>query len=414
MDHQPNRGSAVGSLRLRLPRRRRRAGTSQRGGGVDVVIAMISSEHGKGGIATHVSAVARELTARGVTVKVIDPSAGAPFPPLLRLSRGLRRTRLDATVRLDRRWRRFNLQRGLRRELARATPQVVYAQDPLAAYATLCARGSSRVPVAMVVHYNESQADEFVQHGLLTQGSSTERGIRRFEAMVLARLDGIVYVSEFMRRRIEHDVPVAAGVPSAVLPNFLPDVAGEPRSITDQRDCISVGSLVERKNHAYALRVLASARADGRRYTLTVVGDGVEREALVRLSTELGIADQVDFTGHRPDVHDLLRAHRVYVHSAQMDNCPYVIVEALRAGLPVVAASVGGIPEMVGTAGAGRVWDLERPEDGAAVVSRLLADEAALVEAGRLARARFDERFRADVVCGQLVEFLAGLTPVRA
>ncbi|MGI8888173.1 MAG: glycosyltransferase [Nocardioidaceae bacterium] len=59
------------------------------------------------------------------------------------------------------------------------------------------------------------------------------------------------------------------------------------------------------------------------------------------------------------NVDETLSAHRLYVHSSMLENCPFVIIEAFRSGLPVLAAPVGGVREVVGDDGSGRYWDLD-------------------------------------------------------
>jgi glycosyltransferase involved in cell wall biosynthesis len=139
---------------------------------------------------------------------------------------------------------------------------------------------------------------------------------------------------------------------------------------------------------------------------LTIVGDGDQRPRLERLAGTLGIHDQVDFLGERFDVDRLLLDHRVYVHSALMENCPFVLIEAFRAGLPVVTSSVGGIPEVVGDDGSGRFWDLSDPDEGARVLIRFLEDHEELARSATRAAARFENRFDADVVGATLTSFL--------
>jgi glycosyltransferase involved in cell wall biosynthesis len=260
----------------------------------------------------------------------------------------------------------------------------------------------------MVVHYNESQAEELVERQMISRGGRTDTAIRSFEAQLIPRLDGLVFVSEFMRLHLQAQLPEVRKIPSVVIPNFL---ESKPIISVDERlaDCISVGSLVERKNHAYLLRVLASARRAGHRYTLTLVGDGPERSPLQRLAEELGVTDQVSFAGRRHDVDSLLSRHRLYVHSSTMENCPFALIEAFRSGLPVVAAAVGGIPEVIGKDGAGRFWDLADPEAGAQVLSDFLEDRVAMQRAARNARSRFEEAFDAVVVGQRLVQFLDGV-----
>jgi glycosyltransferase involved in cell wall biosynthesis len=377
-----------------------------------VVVASMLPPRGTVGVQTHVVHALTMLQQAWGSGRVVHPGSGLPVlgPALLLPGRALRRQGLETGVRLDRYWHRLFLQVDLLREFARRPPALVYAQDPRSAYAALWARRSSRTPVVMAVHYNESQARELVERGLIGSGGRTEQAIHRFEASVLPQLDGLVFVSEYMRRRVLADVPAAAAVPSVIVPNFLGPVKaadGSPSSPRQLRDLVSVGNLTDRKNHRYLLQVLAEARRRGRRYTLTLVGDGPQRDALQRLARKLGVHEDVVFAGVRFDVDDVLRGHRIYVHSSLMENCPFAVLEAFRAGLPVMAGAVGGIPEVLGDDGVvGRYWDLDDPAAGAAVLSALLDDPTSLATTARRGRDRYEAHYSSDVVGRRLVDFL--------
>jgi glycosyltransferase involved in cell wall biosynthesis len=258
----------------------------------------------------------------------------------------------------------------------------------------------------MVVHFNDSQAQELVERGAIRAGGSYDRRIRDFEADVLPRLDGLVYVSAYMREHLTGVMPAVARLPSVIVPNFLEEDAATATSAAPLRDCISVGSLVERKNHGYLLEILAAGRSAGLAPTLTIVGKGPLRHELEARAEALGVADQVVFTGPRSDVAALLRQHRVYVHSATMENLPYALIEAFRAGLPVVAGRVGGIGELIGDEETGRFWPLDDPTAAARILDTLLSDSTALAEASRIARRTFEERYSVSSAGSALTDFL--------
>jgi glycosyltransferase involved in cell wall biosynthesis len=111
-------------------------------------------------------------------------------------------------------------------------------------------------------------------------------------------------------------------------------------------DLVSIGTLEPRKNQAYLLRVLAAINAQGRAYTLSLVGQGPDRKQLKDLARELGVAHQVRFLGYRGKAAHLLAGYRAYVHAATMENLSVTVIEALASELPVFAAPVGGIPEI--------------------------------------------------------------------
>ncbi|WP_367138424.1 glycosyltransferase family 4 protein [Saccharothrix sp. HUAS TT1] len=151
------------------------------------------------------------------------------------------------------------------------------------------------------------------------------------------------------------------------------------------RRLVFVGLLVERKGLATLLTALARPGVMPEDATLTVVGDGPERERAERLAAELG--GRVEFLGFREDVPELLRHHDALVLPSVMEQQPLVVAEAMAAGKPVVATDTGGVADMLGGAGgllaapgdveqlAGRLRELfAEPEPGR--VGRLLAERA--------------------------------------
>src|SRR5208282_1690726 len=82
-------------------------------------------------------------------------------------------------------------------------------------------------------------------------------------------------------------------------------------------------------------------------FRLQFVGDGPLLDAAMRLSTEVGMDRRVEFLGLRGDVEKLLSEAQVFVLASNYEGFPISIVEAMRAGLPVVASDVGGVRESV-------------------------------------------------------------------
>lgn len=375
------------------------------GNGYPVMLVTALRRHGPVGASTHITEAVGLLARHGHRTSVVSLDSWVPWtvPVLLAPSYVLRSTGLGGGlgVVLQRYLTRASVEVALRRRIRSEEPSVIYAQDTRAAWAALRARGERPIPVVMVVHFNGSEAQELADEGRVRPESLAERLLLRFEERLVPRLDGLVFVSDYMRRHLEDSLPAARGVPSVVIPNFLHDVA--PDEAPDdaelpQGDCITIGYLVERKNHAYLLQVLAAARRRGHRYRLTVVGGGPEQGDLAELADALGVTEDVTFLGQRFDVDPLLRRHRLYVHSALMENCPYALLEAFRAGVPVLTSAVGGIPEVVGDGAAGRFWDLADPDAGADALIAMLEDPGGLAGSRRAARARFTSTYDAEVV----------------
>ena len=83
---------------------------------------------------------------------------------------------------------------------------------------------------------------------------------------------------------------------------------------------------------------------------LLLAGDGPERHSLQELARTLGVADRVRFLGRRPDVPELLKMADLYIHSSHYEGFGIAAVEAMAAGLPVVATDVPGLAQVVGSA----------------------------------------------------------------
>ena len=168
----------------------------------------------------------------------------------------------------------------------------------------------------------------------------------------------------------------------------------------DQPVVGTVGRLVPVKDHRTllaAFRRVAEQHPAGR---LVIVGDGPLRGDLVRLAGTLGLSDRVRFLGERRDIPQLLRAFDLFVLSSVSEGMPLTVLEAMAAGVPVVATRVGGVPEAVVDRETGWLVPPGDPESMAGAVLALLADPARRAALGRRAQERacgqFDVQQMAD------------------
>ena len=219
----------------------------------------------------------------------------------------------------------------------------------------------------------------------------------------------MVHVSAWGRDSLLSWLPEAEAVPSSVISNFVDATDARP-SQELLADLVSTGKLEDRKNHRFLLEVLAEANRAGRRLTLDVFGDGPLRRELPRVAGSLGLESQVRFRGFRTDVRDFLPRYRVYVHAASAESAafPLAIIEAMAAGLPVLAADVAGISDLCHDGVETRIWSLDDPTEAAATLIGLLDDEPGRLKAAVAARERFRREFDADVVGPRRWSFLQG------
>jgi glycosyltransferase involved in cell wall biosynthesis len=377
-----------------------------------LIIATILREEGSTGVQTHVGQLRKYLGGHGTTATLVTPFSWArPLTvPVFGARVALVRCSGSASVAWYRHWHEVFLRNALRNALAEAGDCVVYAQCPLAARAALRARRGPHQRVVMAVHFRVSQADEWVNMKQIRRDGMVFRAIRQLEREVIPEVDGLVYVSRWARDALLSWFPDAAAVPYAVIGNFVASLDHGPGS-EPLADLVTIGHLEPVKNHRFMLQVLAEAKRAGRSFTLDAFGEGPLRRDLVQLTQSLGLEEQVRFRGFRRDVRDFLPRYRAYVHASYSESSSLAIMEAMDAGLPIVAGKIGPIPELCDDGVEARFWPLDDPAEAAATLIDLLDDEATRLKAARAARERFRREFDADVVAPRLRSFLMGQQP---
>jgi glycosyltransferase involved in cell wall biosynthesis len=168
-----------------------------------------------------------------------------------------------------------------------------------------------------------------------------------------------------------------------------PAAAGVP---ADAPLALAVGRLIEQKDHATLLHAFAHVRSDLPHAHLTILGSGPLEAETRALATALGLADAVTLPG-RTDIRDWLERADVFVHTSRWEGFGIVLLEAMLAGLPVVATRVSAVPEVVADGETGVLVEAGDVHGLAAALGDLLTDAdraRALGEAGRRrARAEF-------------------------
>jgi sugar transferase (PEP-CTERM/EpsH1 system associated) len=237
-------------------------------------------------------------------------------------------------------------------------------------------------------------------------GSNTRyQRLRRALAPFLHRF---ITVSADLRDWLVNDVGIAAkqviqiynGVDQQA---FKPCEAGRPELApvgfggSDQRLIGTVGRLAEVKDQATLLkatRLLLEQRPTLRtRVRVVIVGDGPLRAALQRQVEESGLADVVWLTGDRDDVPALLQMMDVFVLPSLAEGISNTVLEAMASGLPIVATDTGGNPELVEPAVNGYLFPVGDAQALAAMLGKLIDDDALVRAMGAAARTRVEQRF---------------------
>jgi L-malate glycosyltransferase len=225
------------------------------------------------------------------------------------------------------------------------------------------------------------------------------------------------------------DLLQAEGLPArriAVVPNFVDAGAFEPPADEERRALMSalglrgdaptigvVANLHPVKDHASLLRATASLRQQWPDLQVIFIGDGERRSALEGLASELGIRDQVIFAGRRSNQPNLHHLFDISVLCSTSEGLPNSILEAMAAGKPVVATSVGAIPDAVVHGETGILVPPSAPADLAAALSALLADPAKSRAMGLAGQRRARETFSPEGALSSLARLYESLVAAR-
>jgi glycosyltransferase involved in cell wall biosynthesis len=137
---------------------------------------------------------------------------------------------------------------------------------------------------------------------------------------------------------------------------------------------------------------------------LTLVGDGPDMQALVRLGENLKLGEQVQFAGRLSEEQtlELIAASDILVLPSFMEGLPIVLMEAMSLGLPVVASRVAGIPELVRDRENGLLFTPSRWDELESCVDRLASSLELRKRLGGKGRSTITEEFDIRRSAGQL------------
>lgn len=162
---------------------------------------------------------------------------------------------------------------------------------------------------------------------------------------------------------------------------------------------IGVGvRFTEQKGLGYLLEALPEVLDRVPRTKLLMAGYGPLEEQLRERARDLAVTEDVRFLGKRLDMPDLMRLFDVYALPSIWEGLPLVVLEAMAAGCPVVASSVGGVPTAVEHERTGLLVEPRRPDELADALVRVLGDERRREEMSRENRRVFEEKFNADAM----------------
>jgi glycosyltransferase involved in cell wall biosynthesis len=215
----------------------------------------------------------------------------------------------------------------------------------------------------------------------------------------IAALPGgaIINVSD-ANRQLALKYRVAAPKRLVTIHNGIPDPPAEPAaaapSVSSEIPAvIMVARFAQQKNHSMLLD--AAARI-ARPFRIQFAGTGPTMAEVAAKTAELGLSSRTEFLGDRSDIAELLRAASIFALPTNWEGFPLSILEAMRAGLPIVASDVGGVSEAVIDGENGFLTPRGDNDAFTDSLERLLNDSALRARMARQSRLMFEQRFTAE------------------
>lgn len=156
---------------------------------------------------------------------------------------------------------------------------------------------------------------------------------------------------------------------------------------------IHVGGLIELRDQSVIIRAVKHCVDEGINAYLVFVGDGPLHQRLETESYELGLVSRIRFLGYRSDVFELNAMSDVFVNMAREEGFGIAVVEAMQAGLPVVLANAGALPELIEDGVSGLLVASSDPIELATNLQLIASDTKLAKRLGNSAKKRADSNF---------------------
>lgn len=271
-------------------------------------------------------------------------------------------------------------------------PAVVHSHTSKAGLLARIAAWAAGTPSVFTAH--TWSFDEGVPRMRQILGIPMERFVSRLGGKIITVSDA--NTDKALKRKIAPEQSIVR------IWNGVPDT--DLRAKPGQRsECIliSVARMVQQKDFISLLKAAAGLNGN---WQLWLVGDGPNREQLEVLQRELGLMDRVRFMGARLDVPELLSKADVFVLASNWEGLPISIIEAMRAGLPVVASNVGGVSEQVTNGVSGYLIPAADVESLRDRLQKMIDSPELVQSMGAAGRKRFEKDFRIESAIAKTVE----------
>ena len=353
-----------------------------------------------GGAQTHVIELCRALRGQVRFSAAIGGEGGTFLEQALR-EQGVETTTLPALRNSLNPLRLLASVRALLAHLRTTPVDLIHVHSAVAGVVARLAGKLSQTPVVYTVH----------GFGFKPQAPALIRlNAWLAEAVLAAWTTRMVCVSE-------HEKALAARLPmdperASVIPNAIADVVWHSEQRGEWPSIAMVARMALPKRHDLLLQALALMAAQDQRPAVRLLGDGPQRAAHQQLASELDLP-HVQFCGDVHNVAEQLAQHQIFVLLSDHEGLPISLIEAMRAGMAIVASRLPGVEELLED-GESALLVANDPFEVQQALQRLLTDAPLRRRLASAARQRYETRHRPEAMAAQVLQVYeeAPLLPV--
>jgi glycosyltransferase involved in cell wall biosynthesis len=289
--------------------------------------------------------------------------------------------------------RMFRAAREIEALIAQLKPDIVHAHSSFAGAAARIAARRARVPCVYTVH----------GFGFKREARSPAREAAWIAERLLARSTAAMICVSEHEATLARRLPVRPGAVT-VIRNGLPDVAFRSDPAREVATIAMVARLAPPKRPDLLLDALHLEAAPP---LVEIIGDGPLRQALQEQASNLGLT-RVQFSGNVRDVPRQLAKHTIFALLSDHEGLPISILEAMRAGMAIVASRLPGIEELLKHEESALLVAND-PHAVADALERLLRDARLRARLGTAARARYEREFGAQTMAARVLDVYRSL-----
>jgi len=289
--------------------------------------------------------------------------------------------------------------RAIRRKVRELAPDLVHGQGT----ERECALGAvfSGFPNVLTIHGNMRLVARVNHARPFSYGWLAAR----LEAFAVPRTQGVVCITEYTRRAVAGDRVPTWVVPNAVDEQFF---AVQPAP-TPERVILCVGHITPRKNQNAFIRALDRLVT---KFPLRFVCLGLAGDKDPYSREFHALAAQRPWIEHvhwadRAELRERLRTATLLALPSLEDNCPMAVLEAMAAGVPVVAANVGGVPELIEDGVTGLLCDPLDEASMSQAIERVLSDPSGATALAKNAREKAWRTYHPRVIARRHLDIYA-------